>query len=79
VINSKGCELLKVKLVKTQKKWILKVFIDKEGGVTLDTCAEVSRILGPTLDVKAAIPRSYILEVSSPGSLCLPKNKRCFK
>ena len=43
------------------------VFIDKEGGVTVDDCANVSRELGLLLDVEDVIEHSYTLEVSSPG------------
>jgi ribosome maturation factor RimP len=46
---------------------VLRVFIDKEGGVTIDDCALVSRELGTLLDIHDMIPGSYTLEVSSPG------------
>ena len=46
---------------------LLRVFIDKEGGVTVDDCANVSRELGLLLDVEDVIEHSYTLEVSSPG------------
>jgi ribosome maturation factor RimP len=48
-------------------KVVLRVIIDKEGGVTLDDCARFSRSLGVLLDVEDPLPRSYTLEVSSPG------------
>jgi len=48
-------------------KVVLRVMIDKEGGVTLDDCARFSRSLGALLDVEDPLPRSYTLEVSSPG------------
>jgi ribosome maturation factor RimP len=48
-------------------KVVLRVSIDKEGGVTLDDCAHFSRSLGTILDVEDPLPRSYTLEVSSPG------------
>jgi ribosome maturation factor RimP len=47
--------------------WMLRLFIDKEGGVTVDDCARISRELGDLLDVKDIIPKAYVLEVSSPG------------
>ena len=46
---------------------ILRVFIDKPSGVTIDDCARVSRELSTVLDVEDPIPYSYRLEVSSPG------------
>ncbi len=41
--------------------------MDREGGVTIDDCAQVSRELGTVLDVRELIPNPYVLEVSSPG------------
>ena len=46
---------------------VLKVFIDKPGGVTIDDCANVSNKLSLTLDVEDIIPHQYVLEVASPG------------
>ena len=46
---------------------MLRLFIDKEGGVTIDDCARISQELGDLLDVKDIIPQAYVLEVSSPG------------
>lgn len=46
---------------------ILRVFVDKEGGVSVDDCAWVSSRLSDLLDTKDPIPHSYTLEVSSPG------------
>lgn len=46
---------------------ILRVFVDKEGGVTVDDCARVSHMLSELLDTEDLIPYRYTLEVSSPG------------
>lgn len=46
---------------------VLKIFIDKPGGVTIDDCANVSNKLSLTLDVEDIIPHQYVLEVASPG------------
>jgi len=46
---------------------IVRLYVDKDGGVTLDDCASVSRQVGDLLDVHDTIPGSYTLEVSSPG------------
>ena len=50
-----------------EKDWYLRVFIDKDGGVELDDCQDVSTRLEEILDEKDLIKGSYILEVSSPG------------
>jgi len=56
-----------VEFSKMGGKGLLRVFIDKEGGVTLDDCGQVSREIEAVLDVEDPIPYSYVLEVSSPG------------
>lgn len=62
-----GFELVDMKLAKGKRKYLLRIFIDKEGGVTIDDCVEVSKKIGTILDVEDPIQGSYILEVSSPG------------
>ena len=59
-------ELVTVDYVK-ERDWYLRVFIDKEGGVDLDDCQDLSRKLEELLDAQDLIKTSYILEVSSPG------------
>jgi len=46
---------------------LLRIFIEKENGISIDDCASVSRQIGAVLDVENIIPVAYILEVSSPG------------
>jgi len=48
-------------------KWLLRIYIDREAGVTLEDCEMVSRDLSAVLDVEDFIPHEYTLEVSSPG------------
>jgi ribosome maturation factor RimP len=67
VIENMNVDLEDVELIKMGRKVRLKVFIDKEGGVNLDDCEQVSREIGAQLDVEDPIPYSYTLEVSSPG------------
>jgi ribosome maturation factor RimP len=49
------------------RRGLLRLFIDREQGVTLDDCERVSEQLGAWLDVEDPLPGSYVLEVSSPG------------
>jgi ribosome maturation factor RimP len=49
------------------RRGLLRIFIDREGGVTLDDCALVTEQIGAWLDVEDPLPGSYVLEVSSPG------------
>jgi ribosome maturation factor RimP len=66
VVTGQGYELVDVEW-KNESGWILRVFVDKESGVTLEDCASVSRELSAVLDVEDVIPVAYSLEVSSPG------------
>lgn len=67
VVNSLGIRLDYVEIAKMRGEMLLRVFIEKEGGVTIDDCESVSREVEAVLDVEDPIPSSYVLEVSSPG------------
>jgi ribosome maturation factor RimP len=60
-------ELVDVVFASERGRWVLRVYIDKEGGVTLDDCAKFSRELGTLIEVQETIDHPYALEVSSPG------------
>jgi ribosome maturation factor RimP len=62
-----GYELLEVEYLSNYGRWVLRLYIDKENGVTIDDCADVSRELGDIIDIKEIIDHEYVLEVSSPG------------
>jgi len=68
ILRSLGLTLWELEYRKEGPRWMLRVFIDREGsGVTLDECEAVSRDLGALLDVEDIVPHAYTLEVSSPG------------
>ena len=68
VAATSGLELVEVELRGAGKARMLRVVIDKPGGVTHENCANLSREVGTILDVEDVIPgNSYLLEVSSPG------------
>ena len=67
VINALDIELDDIELSRMKGKVLLRVFIDKEDGVTIADCEHVSREVEAVLDVEDPIPSSYVLEVSSPG------------
>ena len=67
VIVSEGMELIHVECVKMQTRWIIRLYLDKENGVTLDDCGAVSNQLGDVFDINDLIKGAYTLEVSSPG------------
>jgi len=62
-----GVEIYDVEYVKEAGENYLRAYIDKPGGVTIDDCEAVSRLLSDELDKKDFIEEGYILEVSSPG------------
>lgn len=67
VLEDIGFELIDVEYLTMHGRWVLRLYIDKEGGVTIDDCVSVSRELGDLLDIKDVIEHEYVLEVSSPG------------
>lgn len=67
VISAMGVDLESIDITKIRGKFLLKVFIEKEGGVTLDDCERISREIEAVLDVEDPIQYPYTLEVSSPG------------
>lgn len=60
-------ELVDVEYVKEAGNWYLRSYIDKPGGITVDDCEVISRLLSDWLDKEDFIEDSYIMEVSSPG------------
>ena len=62
-----GVEIWDVEYVKEAGQWFLRVFLDKEGGISINDCETVSRALDPILDEEDPIPDSYMFEVSSAG------------
>jgi ribosome maturation factor RimP len=74
LLTSLGLELVDCEYKKEGRAMVLRLFIDREGGISLDDCASVSRELSELLDVEDVVPAEYTLEVSSPG-LCRPLKK----
>ncbi|MCI9501887.1 MAG: ribosome maturation factor RimP [Hungatella sp.] len=67
LVEERHFELVDVEYVKEGSSWYLRAYIDKEGGIAIDDCETISRILSDWLDKEDFIDDSYILEVSSPG------------
>lgn len=67
VLIAEGLELVDVEYKKEGKTWVLRIFIDKEGGITVEDCQKVSHLTGDLIDVEETITTPYNLEVSSPG------------
>lgn len=67
VTDKAGFELVHSQIAGSRREPILRLFIDKPGGITIEDCAAVSREMEAILDREDFIPTSYVLEVSSPG------------
>lgn len=66
-VEALGYELVGIEYHPNSVNALLRVFIDKEGGVNLDDCVAVNEQVGALLDVDDPIPGKYTLEISSPG------------
>ena len=67
LLEDLGCELVDLEYQREQRGWVLRFFLDKEGGINLDQCAMASREISSLMDVENIISTAYSLEVSSPG------------
>lgn len=67
VLQEHGVELVDTQFVHEHGQWVLRFFLDKQGGITLGDCAIISEHLGRVLDAADVIKQPYSLEVSSPG------------
>lgn len=67
VATSEGLELVDVEYLGRGPNAVLRIYIDKPGGITIGDCQNVSQQVGALLDVEDLMSRSYTLEVSSPG------------
>ncbi len=63
-----GLEIWDVEYVREAGQWVLRVYIDKDGGVSINDCEALSKRLDPLLDEQDPIPDSYVFEVSSAGA-----------
>ena len=67
VVKSMGIELVEVQFRLEGHGWVVRLYIDRKEGLTLDDCAAVSREISTWLDVEDLIEQAFHLEVSSPG------------
>ena len=67
IVVGEGMALLDVEFVREREGWVLRLYIDKPAGVSLEDCTQVSRAVDTVLEVEDVVPHEYHLEVSSPG------------
>lgn len=78
IVASEGMELVSIDYARESRGWVLRLYVDTAGGVTIDQCARLSRQLGDVLDVKDIVSHPYTLEVSSPGLNRMLKREKDF-
>ena len=79
LIDANNYELVDVEFVKEGSDWYLRVYIDKDGGITVDDCELISRAFNEILDREDYISEQYIFEVSSPGLMRPLKKEKDYK
>src|SRR5262245_66639781 len=67
LLQIQGFELVELQLQQRKGQWLVRVFADAEGGISLEDCQRLSRGIGQAFDAEDLIATSYVLEVSSPG------------
>ena len=67
LVVHEGLEMVDVEFCRESRGMVLRLYLDRTGGISLDDLTRVSRQLGDVLDAHDAVPGSYMLEVSSPG------------
>jgi len=78
IFSDAGIELVEVEYRREARGWVLRLYVDREGGITLEDCARISREIGRSLDVEDFIMAPYNLEVSSPGLTRSLKSEKDF-
>ncbi|MDA0748692.1 MAG: ribosome maturation factor RimP [bacterium] len=66
-LETQGAELVELQMSGNARRRMLRFYVDRPGGVTIDLCADLSRGIANVLDTHDPISGSYVLEVSSPG------------
>jgi ribosome maturation factor RimP len=67
VAQTQGVELVHSEIVGSKRDSLLRIYIDKDGGVGIDDCSRFSSAVEELLDAEDLIPWAYVLEISSPG------------
>jgi len=67
VLDVEGVELVDLRYLQEGGSWVLRFYLDKEGGIGIADCEKMSRKIEAFLDMEDVVPTQYVLEVSSPG------------
>ena len=67
ILAERGMELVELTCRPQGRQLLIRLLVDRAGGITIQQCAQVNRLLGESLDAASLIAQSYTIEVSSPG------------
>ena len=79
LLNSQGIELVELQLKQHKGRWLVRIFVDNDTGISLEDCRRLNFEIGHLMDAENVIPTSYVLEVSSPGLDRPLRNLRDFR
>ena len=79
LLNAQGVELVELQLKQQRGRWLVRIFVDNDVGISLEDCRRLNFEIGQLMDAENLIPASYVLEVSSPGLERPLKNLRDFR
>ena len=79
VLDEMGFELVDTEYLSENGKWVLRIYADGEGGITVGDCGRISKEISALIEAKDILQHEYVLEVSSPGLNRPLKNERDFQ
>ncbi|MFA6319037.1 MAG: ribosome maturation factor RimP [Elusimicrobiota bacterium] len=79
ILEQEKAELVDLEYLREKGAWVLRLYVDKDNGVTLDDCEALSERVGPALDATDLVDHTYSLEISSPGVDRVLKKDRDFQ
>ena len=79
LLDSLGIELVELQLQQHKDRWLVRIFVDSDIGISLEDCRRLNFEIGQLIDAEDVIPASYVLEVSSPGLDRPLRNMRDFR
>jgi ribosome maturation factor RimP len=79
VLSEMGFELVDTEYLSEHGKWVLRIYADGEGGITVGDCARISKEISTLIEAKDILQHEYVLEVSSPGLNRPLKRERDFQ
>ena len=79
LLDSQGVELVELQLQQHKGRWLVRIFVDCDIGISLEDCRRLNFEIGQLIDAEDVIPDSYVLEVSSPGLDRPLRNMRDFR